>query len=204
MATATPHPNLPELATVLTESSGRTRVAQVYAEALARSATVAGQADLVGDELATVVKSVLGGHPAVNEFLASAAINKKAKLPILAAAFENDTSETFRKFLGVLNQNRRLDLLPSIAQAYQKLQDAANNRVQVVVKSAVELSAEQIEQLRGTLAKKLGKTPTLAVSTDPDILGGLVVQVGDTVYDSSVRTRLDDLRTHLLSSANHG
>lgn len=180
------------------------RIARVYADALMRAAGQTGEADVVGDELAAVVASAINGRPAVAAFLASAAINKNAKLPVLAAAFENGSSPTFRKFVGVLNQNGRLGILPAVNAEYQKLRDIAAGRVRVTVTSAVPLDPDQSARLEKALAEKLSGTPVVTVTVDPDILGGLVVQVGDTVTDSSVRTRLNNLRTHLTTSGTHG
>ena len=59
-------------------------------------------------------------------------------------------------------------------------------------------------ELQQTLASKLGKQPILSVRVEPELLGGLVVQVGDRVYDSSVRTRLDSLRNTLMASTSYG
>ena len=190
------HPN------VLSATGARARIARVYADALVRAA--GDQADAVGDELDAVVGTALQGHPATEAFFASTAVSKRDKFPVLGAAFEATTSETFRKFVAVLNQNGRLDLLPAVTAEYRKLRDIAARRVRVQVRAAVPLTAEQLTKLETTLSTKLNATPVVAVTIDPDLLGGLVVQVGDTVYDTSVKTRLGDLRTHLISSGIHG
>ena len=70
--------------------------------------------------------------------------------------------------------------------------------------SAVPLTDAQLGRLRDNLKKSLKAEPVLDARTNPDVLGGLVVQVGDRVYDSSVRTRLETLRTHLMASGSHG
>ncbi len=180
------------------------RIARVYADALMRAAAQTGEADAVGDELASIVSSALTGKPAVTAFFASAAIHKTAKLPVLAAAFEHGSSATFRKFVGVLNQNGRLGILPAVNAEYQKLRDAAAGRVRVSVTSAVPLDPDQFARLETALARKVNGTPVVTVTVDPAILGGLVVQVGDTVTDTSVRTRLNNLRSHLMTSGTHG
>ena len=190
--------------TVLGATGARARIARVYADALYQAATQAGQADQVADELDAVVGSSIQRHPAVEAFFASTAVTKAAKLPVLAAAFETRASDVFKKFLGVLNQNGRLDLLSAICAEYRKLRDTAGNRVRVAVRAAVPLSPDQVTKLEATLKSKLNATPVVTVTVDPDLLGGLVVRVGDTVYDTSVKTKLDDLRTHLLASGPHG
>jgi F-type H+-transporting ATPase subunit delta len=188
--------------TVLEATGATARLARVYAEAL-MAAAGPGQVDAVGEELAGVVQSVTA-RPGVFAFLASGAVSKKAKFPVLAAAFNTTASEVVQKFLGVLTQNNRLALLPAISATYQQLRDEAAGRVRVTVTSAVPLSDAQLGELKSALAGNLKAEPVLRTRTDPDLLGGLVVQVGDRVYDTSVRTRLDTLRSHLMTSGSHG
>ena len=191
-----------EQATVLDATGLRSRAARVYAEALEKSS--GDQADALADELEAVVNGAITGRAEVTRFLGSAAVHRDAKLPVLAAAFEGHTSEQFRKFVGVLNANRRLDLLPAIASEYRKLRDKSAGRVRVNVTAATELDDTQRHKLDATLKQIIKGTPVVSVSVDPEILGGLVVQVGDTVYDTSVRTRLNNLRNHLILSGTHG
>lgn len=185
------------------EATGATaRLARVYAEAL--MAAAGDQADAIGDDLDALVGDVLGEHPDAERFLASGAVNRKTKAAVLEAAFGGGVSDTLRNFLGVLNRNSRLGLLRAIAAAYRKLRDEAAGRVRVAVTSAVPLSDDQLTKLKTTLADRLRAEPVLDARADPDLLGGLVVQVGDRVYDSSVRTRLNSLRTHLMASGSYG
>lgn len=189
--------------TVLEATGARARLARVYAEALMNAARPLGQAESIADELDTVVNEVLAKNPAIEAFFSSAAVGKKVRLPILAAAFEPTTSELFRKFLGVLNQNNRLDLLKPIAAAYRRLLDESAGRVRVVVTTALPLTEAQLNGLRATLAGSMAGQPVIQPRVNPDILGGLVVQIGDRVYDTSVRTRLDNLRNYLMTSGTN-
>ena len=189
--------------TVLEATGMRARIARVYAQALIQAATGTGQVDELGDELDGVAKGVVKGHPKIEGFFSSTAIGKAAKIPVLSAAFEHTTSETFRKFIGVLNQNGRLDLLPAINAEYGKLRDSRDGRVRVRVTTALTLTDAQIAALKQTLSEQLKAQPILDIWVNPDLLGGLVVQVGDKVYDTSVRSRLENLRTHLMASGTH-
>ena len=196
--------NLAHHPTVLEATGARARLARVYAEALLAAASRDGQADAVGDELAVLVHDVLSGHPEINAFFATRALSRKAMSPILPAAFASGVSKLVRNFVGVLNQNGRLDLLRAVSAAYQSLRDETAGRVRVRVISAVPLSDSQTGELKQTLADQLKAEPILEARTDPDLLGGLVVRVGDRVYDTSVRTRLHNLRNHLMASGTHG
>ncbi len=188
--------------TVLEATGVTARLARVYAAAL--MAAAGDRADAVGEELDALVADVLAGRPEVERFLASGAVSRKAKAAVLEAAFGSGVSDVLRNFLGVLNQNNRLGLLRAIAAAYRRLRDEAAGRVRVTVTTAVPLTDEQAQKLRQTLSARLKAEPILEARTDPDLLGGLVVRVGDRVYDTSVRTRLETLRNHLMASGTYG
>jgi F-type H+-transporting ATPase subunit delta len=190
--------------TVLEATGALARIAQVYAEALMAAARKAGQVDSIGEELTALVDGVIGEKPQIEAFLTSGAIGRKARGPILDSALTTGTSELVRNFVGVLNLNNRLGLLRPIAATYRQLRDEASGVVRVRVASAVPLSDAQQARLKNTLSAALGSDPVIDLRTDPDLLGGLVVHVGDRVYDTSVRTRLETLRTHLMASGSHG
>jgi F-type H+-transporting ATPase subunit delta len=187
---------------VLGATGATARLARVYAEAL--MAAAGPQADAVGEELDALVDDVLAGRPDVERFLASGAVNRKDKAAVLESAFASGVSDLMRHFFGVLNQKNRLGLLRAIAASYHQLRDDAAGRVRVTVTTAVPLSDEQTQRLRQTLTAQLKAEPVLQTRTDPDLLGGLVVRVGDRVYDTSVRTRLGNLRNHLMASGTYG
>ncbi|MCU0702860.1 MAG: F0F1 ATP synthase subunit delta [Fimbriiglobus sp.] len=189
--------------TVLEATGARARLARVYAEALLALAQAEQKADDIATELHTVAIDVIAKNPAIAAFLDNPAITAKAKLPILGAAF-GDASDLFKKFLHVLTQNNRLGLLRDVSAAYQAIRDQQAGRVRVLVRSAAALNDQQKAELTTTLADKLNKQPVLTVRVEPELLGGLIVQVGDRVYDSSVRTRLNNLRNTLMASSSHG
>jgi F-type H+-transporting ATPase subunit delta len=82
------------------------------------------------------------------------------------------------------------------------LLDQRAGRVRVRVTTAVELSDAQTAAITATLAAALRKQPVLELRLDPGLIGGMVVQIGDRVIDTSVRTRLTNLRTHLLDKGS--
>ncbi|MGL6075723.1 MAG: ATP synthase F1 subunit delta [Fimbriiglobus sp.] len=192
-----------ETSDVKQASPGTVRVARVYAEALLNVAISSSQQDVIGSELQTAAAAFATNNSS-SRFLAGNLISKSEKLPILAKAFEHNSSDTFKKFLGILNENGRLGMIPAISTEYDKLQDKAAGRVRVQVTAAVPLLDAQIEHLKTNLAQQLKGTPILEIVINPEILGGLILQVGDKVYDTSVRARLDNLRTHLTTSGTHG
>ncbi|CAN5318878.1 F0F1 ATP synthase subunit delta [soil metagenome] len=176
---------------------GSSRLARVYAESLAAAATAQGKTDDIGDELKDLVKSVFS-NPTIAAYVRTPVISWRAKAPVLAESLGGRSSDLLRNFVGVLNKNGRLAMLPEIQQAYQSLRDKAAGRIRVTVKSAVALGQDQQSALAAKLAATLGKQPVLNLVVDPELLGGLVVQIGDRVLDASVRTRIQSLRAQLL------
>jgi F-type H+-transporting ATPase subunit delta len=190
--------------TVLQATGARARLARVYAEALLACAAKSNSVDSVGAELKQIVTEIVGHFPKIGSFFGNPTIRAARKQPVLDAALANAVSPLMKNFLELLNQNHRLGILRDIQAAYQAICDSQAGRIRVLVRSATALNDGQLAQLKSTLAGKLGKDPVLATSVEPELLGGLIVQIGDRVYDTSVRTRLDNLRNHLLTSGNHG
>jgi F-type H+-transporting ATPase subunit delta len=191
--------------TVLEAGSVRARIAHVYAEALLAAALKqpdGGAADAVGDDLGEFVSGVLDANPTVAEFLSSPAVGKKAKATALEAALPGHASELLRGLFAVLAKNGRLDLVPGIAAAYRQLLEDRAGRVVVKVTSAAELSDAQRRAITSHLAAVLKQQPVLDVRVDPELLGGMIVQVGDRVIDTTVRTRLHTLRNLMLDKGS--
>jgi F-type H+-transporting ATPase subunit delta len=196
----------PQHETVLDAGTARARLARVYAQALLDSALKVSPsaADAVGAELTQFVSEV-ATSPRVAPFLSSLAVGKKAKAAALAPALQGRTSDLLRGFVGVLASNNRLDLLRGVEAAYRRILNERAGRVPVRVTTAVPLTAAQTAELTDTLKAALRREPVLSARVDPDILGGMIVQVGDSVVDTSVRTRLLSLRTLLLEKGtSHG
>jgi F-type H+-transporting ATPase subunit delta len=179
------------------------RVARVYSEALLQAASRRGQGRELVEELQALVDNVFGREPWLEVFLASPAVGRGRKAALLRQTFEGRASDLMIDFLNVLNNHDRLELLRAIASVYKGLCDTRENRVQVRVRSAVALADDQRERLVGELRAAFGKEPVLHVSVEPDLLGGLVVQVDDWVYDASVRTRLETIRKQLVERSSH-
>ena len=192
--------------TVLDAGTTKSRLARVYAEALlasAREVSPAAPAELA-DELTAFVDAVTA-DPAVAAALTSPVVGKKARAAALEAALAGRSSRLLHGLLAVLQQNSRLGLLRNIAAAYRALIAEAAGQVPVRVTAAAALTDDQRTRLTANLKALLKQDPVLDVRVDPDLLGGLVVQVGDSVVDTSVRTRLQTLRTLLLDKGgSHG
>jgi len=182
------------------ESSG---LAKRYAEALLGAAGAGGQVEQVLDELEAVGTEVLGGSPQFAGLLASPTRTAADKDALLSRAFEGRATPTVINFLRVLNRHGRLGLLGSITRSARASSDRRRGRRPVTVRSARPLDDGQSAALLNKLAGLLGGEPVVHYEVDPALLGGLVVQAGDDVYDASVRNRLEQLRHRLIEGKTH-
>ena len=108
-------------------------------------------------------------------------------------------SKTIRNFIMLLLEKGRIASLPDIARVYRTLVDEHAGRMRAVVTSARPLDPMLETRLKTALEKSSGKIVILEKREEPAIMGGLITQLGDTVYDGSVRTQLQQLREELLS-----
>jgi F-type H+-transporting ATPase subunit delta len=108
-------------------------------------------------------------------------------------------SKMVRNFIMLLLDKGRISSLPDIARAHRALVDEHAGRVRATVTSARPLDPMLETRLKTALERASGKTVIFEKREDPAIMGGLVTQLGDTVYDGSVRTQLQQLREELLS-----
>jgi len=185
------------------EGSSERRVATVYAEALLRAAEERGQAEDVGRELQALVTDVYDKTPDVEATLASPAVKRSAKAPVLEHAFKNHVSDLLFNFLNVLNSKDRLSLVRHVAAAFRGGLDERAKRVRGSVRSAVPLTDEQTERLKQAIGQATGLDPIIKSVVDESLLGGMIVQVGDHVFDSSVRYRIEAIRNQLLARSSY-
>jgi F-type H+-transporting ATPase subunit delta len=178
------------------------RVARVYAEALLRAAEPAGQTDEILEELESLVEDVFAANSESEAFF-GAAIGRDRKAAVIQSAFGSRASELLVNFLLVLNDHERLGELRSIAAAYRELRDQRAGRVRVLVRSALPLPNDQQERLKQQLRESLRQEPILETETDPELLGGMVVRVGDWLYDRSVRNELESIRNQIIARSSY-
>jgi len=97
-------------------------------------------------------------------------------------------------FLKLLVDKGRISLLDEIVEAYQQRMDAVLNKARVSVRTAFPLSGELVEEIRKTMEGMTRKNVEMVIEEDPSLLGGMVVKVGDTLYDGSVKAQLNKIR----------
>jgi F-type H+-transporting ATPase subunit delta len=173
-------------------------VARNYAEALLAAAEALGQVDLFGrlmDALAGAIQS----DETIAVVLDSPRVAKGVKAKLLAEALEGTAPAEFVRFLGAVVRRGRQGLLQDIAQAYQSLVDVKENRVHAGVTLADAPDEALQRRIIERLGQVLGKEVRAHFRPDPRILGGVVVRVGDRVYDGSLKRRLNLLRRRMLT-----
>ena len=153
--------------------------------------------DGVRDDL-RAFEQALHASPEMASALASPAIAKSRKRAVIARLGQTlGISTIARNFLYVLIDHRRLHDLNGIVSAFEKMVDERLGLLQVDVTSAQELKPSQQDELAMQLAAMTGKKIVLKLKTDTDLVGGLVVRLGSTVYDGSVRGQLEAIGREL-------
>lgn len=171
-------------------------VAKVYAVAYLDSAGASGSDDAVS-ELSSFVDDVLSPNVQFDQLMRGSALGRDEKLQLIGRVVTGRATPLFTKFLKVLAHHGRVDLLRSIRQQVEIEHERRAGKRRISVSSAVELSPESVATIRSSLATSLGCDPILETRIDPSLIGGLVVRVGDTVYDGSLKTQVKQLRARL-------
>lgn len=177
-------------------------IARNYAETLLDLADRNGGAAAM-DQFAAALDEVAGlvqGDPRVRQFLETPRVTAADKKKVLQGALAGRAPQLFLRFVSVLVDKRRQTLLPEIAEAYRGLVDERMGRVRVQV-AISHLPDEALQaEIGNALARRLGRTVIPTFTVDPELLGGLVVKVGDEILDGSVRTRAARLRRAMMAA----
>jgi F-type H+-transporting ATPase subunit delta len=182
------------------EDPGALAVASMYARAYLSAAASNGVSS-PEDELNSLLDDVLAGQPEFGDLLLSQSLSRDERLGLIDRVIAPRASGYFTNFLRVLARHGRLELLPMIRQVLRRVQEEAAGRQRVRVRSARSLSEGSRNRIREGLKARFGFDPILVESVDASLVGGLVIQVGDTVYDSSLRSRLKQLQGRLVEKA---
>jgi F-type H+-transporting ATPase subunit delta len=172
-------------------------VARRYARALLSLGLEEGRHEKYGDELEAVI-AVLDESPDAGPVLRNPGYSqehRQAAVSALASAME--LSPMVVNFLRLLVDRQRIADLPAIARAYRAMVDVEEKRVRATVTAAEPLSQAELDRLREAIAGMTGRTIILDSKTDPAIIGGVVTQVGATMFDGSLRTQLERMREEL-------
>jgi F-type H+-transporting ATPase subunit delta len=170
-----------------------------YAETLLILAKRDGKAEEWGTLIESIA-SAMQEDQTLKTFLESPKLAASRKIEILKAALGERVPPLFLRFLETVVVKRRQMVIPEIAQEYRALIDVSEDRVHANVTVAREPAEGEKDALVKQLSRLFGKRVVPHISINPAILGGVIVKVGDTVMDGSVRRRLASLRSRMLST----
>lgn len=171
--------------------------ARRYAKALFQIAGEADQVDAIRADLESF-QALLDRESELRDVLLQPIYPTAQRRAVLDAVVTSaGAGETLRHFYAFLIDQRRLVDLEGITGEYRRLADEAAGTTQAHIASASPLSAQQLERLRTALKARTGREVELSVNVDPSLLGGVVAQVGDLVFDGSLKTQLTQLRASL-------
>lgn len=172
----------------------------MYAESLLQLAEEAGKAEEIGDEL-WQLRELWGRDAEFAAMMSSAAIEVSARRESLRRAFGGGRVQPLvLNMLLVLNDKRRSMILPRVCEAYRTKLDRRLGREEVHVTTAAPLSEDHRSALKAQIRRLTGHDADLFEAVDARMLGGMSVQVGDRLYDLSVRRGLRDLQAALLTA----
>src|SRR3954454_21147222 len=174
-------------------------IARVYAEALFGAAKAKGKLDAIREQLGEFADA-LAANRDLQLFFFSPYFSSTEKQEGLGKAITGAEPELVN-FLGLLIEKHRMPVLYRIRRQFDALWAKENKRLSVTVTSAVELDPEIARRIGSEIEEQTGNTIELESRVDPDILGGLVVQVGNMVLDTSIQNRLEKLRKSVARSA---
>jgi F-type H+-transporting ATPase subunit delta len=171
-------------------------LAKRYAEAfLGYARETIGQDRAIAD--LKELKAVIYENPQLGQFLNNPEIAVVDKNGVVERIFKNGLSEQTRQFLKLLLEKERIRYLADICD-YVRVTYSHGESLEGVLKASYPLDLDVIQEIKSKLESKLHKKINLYLELDPDLLGGIQIRVGNTVFDGSVRRRLDELKKKLM------
>ena len=173
-------------------------IATVYARSLFEVAKDQDKLDLVRDQIGEFADA-LNETRELQVFLFSPYFSTKEKDEGLDRAI-TDADPVVLNFLKLLVEKHRMPVIFRVRATFDALWEEENRLLPVAITSAVELDESTVTQLGDQISKQTGRRVDLSAHVEPDILGGIVVQVGNSVLDASVRNRLQQLRKQVAKA----
>jgi F-type H+-transporting ATPase subunit delta len=174
-------------------------VDRVYAEALFDVAKAKSKLDAIGEELNEFVDALEGDRD-LQVFFFSPYFSSAEKVEGLKRAIDGADPELVN-FLELLIEKNRMTEIFRIRRQFEQLWKQENKRIDVTVTSAVELDPAVVEKIGEEIERQTGRKVELSSRVDDDILGGIVLQVGNMVLDASIRSRLEKLKKSVAQAA---
>jgi F-type H+-transporting ATPase subunit delta len=173
-------------------------IARVYARSLFEVATEQDKLDVVREQLGQFADALAESQELQTFFFSPYFSTGEKKEGLAKAVTEAD--ETVLNFLALLLENHRMPVIFRVRREYDRLWEDANQLLPVQITSAVELDPSVAERIGDEIGRQTGRTVELASTVDPDVIGGIVVRVGNSILDASIRTRLENLRKQVAKA----
>lgn len=173
------------------------QIGALYAKALLGAA--GGKTDEIVSQLEAVVEQCLDRFPALEQALGSPNIAQEEKEAMLDRIFGGKLDKLLLNFIKVLCRRGRAESLRAVQVTASMLRDEQLGKLHVQVTSAFALDDPQRNAIRAQLKTAFGKEAVLEEKTDSDLLGGIILRIGDKVYDGSVLGKMQQLRQSVLS-----
>lgn len=174
-------------------------IARRYAQALAETASAEGKVDAVDADV-KAIRGLMSTSRDLMLFLDSPIISREKKADVMEGVFKDKVEPVTLRFMGMMVSKRRERLIPEVMDAFHAHRNEMRGMVDAEARVAFPLSDADQEKLSASLDRLTGKSVRLATRVDADLIGGIVVQIGDTVYDGSVKNQLATLQERLAVS----
>ena len=173
-------------------------LARRYAEALFLSAKEKNILEQVENEFKLAMETIFDNED-LRQIIERKMVSVQVKEEVLEKIFSNKVSPIVLNFLKVVVKKRREDYLQDMLREYSAFADEEGNIAEAKVKSASEITPEQQKLIKERISALTGKEIRLSTEVDPELLGGMIIRVGDKVYDGSARQQLKTLKSNLIS-----
>ncbi len=171
-------------------------IANRYAEALFQLSEEENITKEIYNELHSVL-DIVKNNKDLDNVLKSPLVAKAEKVQLIETLFNNKINNNLKNFLKILVEKGRISSLKSIELTFKQLLNDRDNIIEGTVISAIPLTGEKVKELEEKLSKKYNKNVTLENKVDKSILGGVLIRLGNTQIDGSVKTRLDNIKEQL-------
>lgn len=173
-------------------------VAKKYATVLMRIAQNDSEFDKMEAELKSF-SGILKASPAAQRFFTTPVVSNAKKLELIHTLCQKvNFLPITQKFLAVLTDRERLDILEDITESLEELKDEKTNTVSVEVITASQLNSDLEERIVSLFTSKLNKNVRLCIKVDPSIIGGMITRVGSTIFDGSIRGQLSRIKERIM------
>jgi F-type H+-transporting ATPase subunit delta len=173
-------------------------IAEVYARALFEVATEHDKLDVVRDELGEFADALADSRELQTFFFSPYFSTEEKKEGLHNAVTGAD--ESVANFLELLLENHRMPVVFRVRRDFDRLWEEENKLLPVQITSAVELDPSVADRIGEEIGRQTGRTVELTSTVDPDVIGGIVLRVGNSILDASIRNRLETLRKQVVKA----